>query len=155
MADWKSKRKEILAALDEKMGKRVETAQRKYGDIGGKLASGVAAAGSAAADFFTPEDETEVVMMAGGGVLGKALGKLKKLNKVEKLTKAADAAADATRKTEISKLLELGKKNPTGLEQMEDNVIRQWKKGDIDATKYATKRLKIKEAKDLLKKEGK
>jgi regulator of protease activity HflC (stomatin/prohibitin superfamily) len=155
MSNWKTKRKEILAALDENMGKRVETAQRKYGDIGGKLASGVAAAGSAAADFFTPEDETEVVMMAGGGVLGKALGKLKKLKKAEKLAGMADAAADATRKAEISKLLELGKKNPTGLEMMEDSIIRQFKKGDIDATKYATKRLKIKEAKDLLKKEGK
>lgn len=83
--DWKTRRAEILAGLDERLQRYVADPAEQAGV--GKIGAGVAAGASALADFLTPEDATDAAMtVAGGGAL-KALSKLRKLKKAKKLRK--------------------------------------------------------------------
>lgn len=143
---WKQKRRRILDSLDDSMQKRVNTAQQRYGETGGKIASGVAAMTSATADFLTPEDEMDAALMVTGGVVGKALGKLRKLRKAEKASEAAFAASQAKHASKVDDYVKLGQKNKVGLAQLRQKVADDFRKGKIDAKEYAPKMTQLNEA---------
>lgn len=118
--DWKERRRKILDSIDSNLQKRVDTAQQRYGETGGKVASGIAAATSAVADFVTPEDGVDAATMAVGGGALKALRKLRKIKK-------AESAVKPTKEIKASKesLEKYRKEHPIGYGELVKNRLRK------------------------------